>query len=55
VPEEAVEQGRVAIGKAWLLMNPKGRFEQFRGLVERCETATGQPPTTCQDLQVKTS
>jgi len=53
VPEDVVGQGRAAIGKAWLLLNPKGRFEQFHGLVERCESGGDgqQPRTTCQDLQ----
>ena len=39
------------IGKANLLMNKKGRFEQFRGLIENCEFDLGEKKTTCMDLQ----
>ena len=43
---------RSAIGKANLLMNKKGRFEQFRSLIENCEFGLGEKQTTCMDLQV---
>lgn len=43
---------RLTIGKANLLMNKKGRFEQFRGLIHNCEHGLGEKETTCMDLQV---
>ena len=52
VPEEVQDDVRAAIGKARLLTNKKGRFEQFRGLVDNCELGTGAKETTCMDLQV---
>ena len=42
-----------SIGKANLLMNKKGRFEQFRSLIHNCEFGLGEKETTCMDLQVK--
>ena len=42
----------VTIGKANLLMNKKGRFEQFRSLINNCEFGLGEKETTCMDLQV---
>ena len=39
-------------GKANLLMNKKGRFEQFRSLIHNCEFGLGEKETTCMDLQV---
>ena len=42
---------RLTIGKANLLMNKKGRFEQFRGLIRNCEFNLGEKETTCMDLQ----
>jgi len=41
----------VTIGKANLLMNKKGRFEQFRSLINNCEFGLGEKETTCMDLQ----
>ena len=43
---------RLTIGKANLLMNKKGRFEQFRSLINNCEFGLGEKETTCMDLQV---
>ena len=43
---------RSTIGKAILLTNKKGRFEQFRSLIENCEFGLGEKATTCMDLQV---
>ena len=51
--DEVVGQIRSTIGKARLFMFKKGRFEQFKGLVDNCEFGTGDKPTTCSDLQVK--
>jgi len=42
---------RLTIGKANLLMNKKGRFEQFRSLINNCEFDLGEQKTTCMDLQ----
>lgn len=42
---------RLTIGKANLLMNKKGRFEQFRSLINNCEFGLGEKETTCMDLQ----
>ena len=42
----------VTIGKANLLMNKKGRLEQFRSLINNCEFGLGEKETTCMDLQV---
>ena len=50
--DEIVGQIRSTIGKARLFMFKKGRFEQFKGLVDNCEFGTGDKPTTCMDLQV---
>ena len=50
--EEISGNIRSTIGKANLLMNKKGRFEQFRGLMENCEFGLGEKATTCMDLQV---
>ena len=49
---EAVE-GHIlsAVGKARLLMNKKGRFEQFSGLIDNCEFKKGEKETTVMDLQ----
>ena len=49
--EEILGQVRTTIGQGRLLMNRKGRFEQFRGLVDACENGTGEKPTTVMDLQ----
>ena len=46
---------RLTIGKANLLMNKKGRFEQFRSLIHNCEFGLGEKETTCMDLQVSSS
>ena len=35
--------------QVYLLMGRKGKFHQFAGLVDKCES--GDPRTTCQDLQ----
>ena len=43
---------RLTIGKANLLMNKKGRFEQFKTLISNCEFGLGEKETTCMDLQV---
>jgi hypothetical protein len=40
------------IGMANLMMSKKGRFEQFKGLIENCEFGYGEQKTTCMDLQV---
>ena len=50
--EELEGQIRACIGKARLLMNRKGRFEQFRTLIDNCEFNRGEQKTTCMDLQV---
>merc|ERR1719228_846012 len=42
---------RQTIGMANLLMNKKGRFEQFRSLIHNCEFGLGEKETTCMDLQ----
>ena len=39
--EEICSNIRSTIGKANLLMNKKGRFEQFRGLIHNCEFNLG--------------
>ena len=44
---------RSAIGKSGLLTNHKGRFTQFRGLVDDCEFKRGEKETTIADLQVR--
>jgi len=49
--EEVAGQIRTTIGQARLLMNKKGRFEQFSGLVESCANGTGEKKTTVMDLQ----
>ena len=49
--EEICSNIRSTIGKANLLMNKKGRFEQFRGLIHNCEFNLGEQKTTCMDLQ----
>ena len=51
--EEIQGQIRACIGKARLLMNRKGRFEQFRTLIDNCEFQRGEQKTTCMDLQVR--
>ena len=51
--EEICGKIRSAIGKANLLMNKKGRFEQFKSLIENCEFKLGEKETTCMDLQVR--
>ncbi len=51
-PEETVGQIRAVVGKARLLSNPKGRFEQFSGLVEQCHAGAGEKKVTVMDLQV---
>lgn len=55
IPEDAVGQIRASIGKGRLFMNRKGRFDQFRELVDNCEFGRGDKPTTCMDLQVSLS
>ena len=40
--EEICSNIRSTIGKANLLMNKKGRFEQFRGLIHNCEFNLGK-------------
>ena len=49
--EDICSNIRSTIGKANLLMNKKGRFEQFRGLIHNCEFNLGEQKTTCMDLQ----
>ena len=51
--EEIIGQIRATMGKAHLLMNKKGRFEQFSTLIDNCEFNRGDKKTTCMDLQVK--
>merc|ERR1712110_1379786 len=49
---DAIEgQIRATIGKANILMNKKGRFEQFKVLISNCEFDHGEKKTTCTDLQ----
>lgn len=55
IPNETKDHIRSVIGKAWLLMNKKGRFQQFSGLIEDCRSKAGDKVTTCADLQVKES
>ena len=50
--EETAGQIRATIGKARILMNKKGRFQQFQDLVKNCEFGYGEKRTTCTDLQV---
>lgn len=38
----------VAIGQSQLLINKK--FQQFRGLIDRCEAKIPEAPVTCEDL-----
>ena len=52
VKEDICGKIRSTIGKAILLTNKKGRFEQFRTLIENCEFGLGEKATTCMDLQV---
>ena len=49
--EDVAGQVRTTIGQARLLMNKKGRFEQFSGLVDNCANGTGEKKTTVMDLQ----
>lgn len=49
--EDVAGQVRTTIGQARLLMNKKGRFEQFSGLVDSCANGTGEKKTTVMDLQ----
>ena len=49
--EDVAGQIRTTIGQARLLMNKKGRFEQFSGLVDNCANGTGEKKTTVMDLQ----
>ena len=49
--EDICSNIRSTIGKANLLMNKKGRFEQFRGLIYNCEFNLGDQKTTPMDLQ----
>jgi disks large-associated protein 5 len=49
--EAIVGQVRTTIGQGRLLMNRKGRFEQFSGLVDNCENNRGEMKTTVMDLQ----
>ena len=44
-------QIRATIGKAQILMNRKGRFQQFQDLINNCEYNLGEKKTTCTDLQ----
>ena len=53
ISDDVVGQIRSTIGKARLFMFKKGRFEQFKGLVDNCEFGIGDKPTTCMDLQVE--
>ena len=55
LPEDVDGQIRAIIGKARLLMNKKGRFEQFSSLIDDCEFERGEKRTTCMDLQVHIS
>ena len=52
VKDDVCGKIRSTIGKAILLTNKKGRFEQFRTLIENCEFGLGEKATTCMDLQV---
>lgn len=49
--EEIAGEIRVTIGKANILMNKKGRFQQFQYLIRNCEFGYGEKKTTCTDLQ----
>merc|ERR1712062_667224 len=51
VKDDVCGKIRSTIGKAILLTNKKGRFEQFRTLIENCEFGLGEKATTCMDLQ----
>lgn len=42
-------QMSTTVCQVYLLMGRKGKFHQFAGLVDKCES--GDPRTTCQDLQ----
>ncbi len=44
---------RTVIGQAHLIMDRKGRFPQFEGLINNCEFGLGEKETTCMDLQVQ--
>ncbi len=50
--DETAGQIRATIGKARILMNKKGRFQQFQDLIKNCEFGYGEKKTTCTDLQV---
>ena len=50
--EDTAGQIRATIGKARILMNKKGRFQQFQDLIKNCEFGYGEKKTTCTDLQV---
>ena len=52
VKDDVCGKIRSTIGKAILLTNKKGRFQQFRTLIENCEFGLGEKATTCMDLQV---
>lgn len=49
IPSEYVDQIDVAIGQTRLLI--KSKFEQFRGLVDKCEAATVQHSVRPEDLE----
>lgn len=49
--DEVCSTIRSTVGKANLLINAKGRFTQFRGLIKNCEFGLGEKETTCTDLQ----
>lgn len=52
VPIDVVGEIKSAVGKARLGMAKKGRFHQFKGLIDDCEFESGQLKTKLVDLHV---
>ena len=55
LPVDVVGEIESTVGNARLGMGKKGRFQQFRDLIDACELQTGEQKTTCADLQVSSS
>ena len=52
LPDDVIGDIEAAVGKARLGMAKKGRFHQFKDLIDACEFQTGEQKTTCADLHV---
>ena len=50
--ERVCGQIRATVGKARILMNAKGRFNQFNSLIDACEHGLGEKETKHTDLEV---